>query len=147
MNYLVPETSTNQNGWKSVGWWTKPLRLANGWKSPFPSIVKWLFRVPGKSCSIPNPIFFVKCVIQKLWALKADFSSRPFTAGLGIPPRLWWFRIRDVPPQKYQQKMHIFCGYFFKGKIGPRMSNVWIGMINEAILPILNDKAKPFQKI
>ncbi len=52
-----------------------------------------------------------------------------------------------MPPQKYQQKMHIFCGYFFKGKIGPRMSNVWIGMINEAILPILNDKAKPFQKI
>ena len=31
----------------SVGWWTKALRLGNGWKSPFPSIKKWWSRVPG----------------------------------------------------------------------------------------------------
>ncbi len=29
-------------GWLSTGWWTQSLLIGNGWKSPFPSIYKWL---------------------------------------------------------------------------------------------------------
>ena len=28
------------DAWLSVGWWTKPVRMGNGWKSPFPSMNK-----------------------------------------------------------------------------------------------------------
>ena len=36
-----PGTSNNQFFmFVSVGWWTKPLRMGNGWKSPFPTIFK-----------------------------------------------------------------------------------------------------------
>ena len=50
----------------SVEWFQPNLYLGNGWKSPFPSIKKWLFRVPGT---------------------KSSKSSRKFTGPVRYPVR------------------------------------------------------------
>ena len=41
------------------------LYIGNGWKSPFPSTLKWLFRVPGKSLTIEHRDIPLPCQFTK----------------------------------------------------------------------------------
>ena len=45
MNFLEPQGQPFING--CFNWMIPNLYIGNGWKSPFPSIFKWLFGVPG----------------------------------------------------------------------------------------------------
>ncbi len=83
--------------WLAINWMIPNLYIGNGWKSPFPSIYKWLFGVPG-SCEVDGS---VNPTLMLQWDPSASgffWSGFGRYLNTGYSQGIWSTRAKSVKP-------------------------------------------------